>query len=72
VAVALGNRRDPSAVPALTRGLVDGEPLVRRHAAWALGRIGGGGARAALGRAWQAEQDPEVREEIRAALGEEA
>lgn len=39
VAVALGNRRDPKAVPALSRALADLEPLVREHAAWALGRI---------------------------------
>ncbi|MBI2553063.1 MAG: tRNA epoxyqueuosine(34) reductase QueG [Candidatus Rokubacteria bacterium] len=38
-AVALGNRKDPAAVPALTRALSDPEPLVREHAAWALARI---------------------------------
>lgn len=40
VAVALGNWGDPVAVPALTQALSDPEPLVRGHAAWALGRIG--------------------------------
>ncbi len=40
-AVALGNRKDPAAVPALTRARSDPEPLVREHAAWALGRIAG-------------------------------
>ena len=40
-AVALGNRKDPAAVPALTRALSDPEPLVREHAAWALARIAG-------------------------------
>ncbi len=40
-AVVLGNRKDPEAVPALTRALSDPEPLVREHAAWALGRIAG-------------------------------
>ena len=39
-AVVLGNAGDPSAVPALTAALSDNEPLVRSHAAWALGRIG--------------------------------
>jgi epoxyqueuosine reductase len=42
-AVAMGNRRDPCYVPALTTALAEGTPLVREHAAWALGRIGVGG-----------------------------
>jgi len=40
-AVAMGNRRDPRYVPALTTALAEGTPLVREHAAWALRRIGG-------------------------------
>jgi epoxyqueuosine reductase len=69
VAVALGNARDPSAVPALRTALArDPEPLVRGHAAWALGRIGGPGARAALQIAAAAETDPSVREEIATAI----
>jgi epoxyqueuosine reductase len=40
-AVAMGNRRDPRYIPALTTALAEGTPLVREHAAWALGRIGG-------------------------------
>ena len=40
VCVALGNARDPRAVPALERALEDAEPLVREHAAWALEQIG--------------------------------
>ena len=40
-AVVLGNRKDPEAIPALTRALSDPEPLVREHAAWALARIAG-------------------------------
>ena len=40
-AVALGNALDRAAVPALERALAeDRSPLVRGHAAWALGRIG--------------------------------
>jgi epoxyqueuosine reductase len=40
VCVALGNRGDASAVPALADALAgDSEPLVRAHAAWALGAI---------------------------------
>jgi epoxyqueuosine reductase len=67
VAVALGNSQNPAAVPPLTGALHDPEPLVRAHAAWALGRIGGAGARRALERARQRERDAEVREEIDAA-----
>lgn len=40
VCVALGNSRDPSAIPALTeKGLTDPDPLVREHAAWAVERL---------------------------------
>jgi epoxyqueuosine reductase len=68
--VALGNLRNPAAVPALCRALVTGEPLVRGHAAWALGQLGGSAARAALDRALEQEEDPEVVEEISCALRE--
>ena len=67
--VALGNSGDPSAVPALVRALQSSPPLVRRHAAWALGQIGVAAARASLGAALKAESDPEVLSEIRQALG---
>jgi epoxyqueuosine reductase len=40
VAVALGNWGSPEAVPVLAAALDDDEPLIRGHAAWALGRIG--------------------------------
>ena len=39
VAVALGNRGAPSAIPTLRQALADPEPLVRQHAAWALERL---------------------------------
>ena len=68
VAVALGNAADPDGIPALTIGLRDGEALVRRHAAWALGAIGGGEARDALDQALEAESDADVRSEIARAL----
>jgi epoxyqueuosine reductase len=71
VAVALGNARDPAAVPALRAALErDPEPLVRGHAAWALGRIGGPAARAALRAAAATETDAYVSEEIALALAE--
>src|SRR5437773_3104716 len=68
VCVALGNSGDPQAVPALIRALHDDEPLVRGHAAWALGRIGGEEARQALQDALEMEEDREVCKEIRYAL----
>jgi epoxyqueuosine reductase len=67
-AVAMGNRRDPRYVPDLVRALVEGEALVRRHAAWALGQIGGPEAREHLALALDREEDGEVGEEIRVAL----
>ena len=67
-AVALGNAGDRGAVTALLRGLADEEPLVRGHAAWALGRLGGRRARAGLERAQRGEEDAYVRGEIIAAL----
>ena len=67
--VALGNRGDPSAIPALCLALTEGESLVRGHAAWALGQIGTEASLGALERARQAETDPKVLDEISAALG---
>jgi len=73
VAVALGNLGSDESVPALAGALSDPEPLVRSHAAWALGRIGTVQARAALGEALGIETDPDVRAELdRALAGEEA
>jgi epoxyqueuosine reductase len=70
VAVALGNLRDLRALPALEAALHDAEPLIRGHAAWALGRIGGSRARHMLHDALRTECDPDVREEMTAALSE--
>ena len=68
--VALGNLADPASVAALCQALAEGEPLVRGHAAWALGRIGTPEARRALDEALSQERDSEVLEEIDAALAE--
>ena len=68
-AVALGNTGGEAHVPVLARALEDPEPLVRGHAAWALGRVGGEGARHALVCASAVEADADVRGEIEAALG---
>jgi len=67
--VALGNSGNPDAVPPLVAALDDPEPLVRGHAAWALGRLGGRRARAALEAARRHEPDAEVAAEIAHALG---
>ena len=70
VAVALGNWRDPVAVPALITALNDHEPLIRGHVAWAIGRIDGATARQALQARIIVEEDTWVREEITLALAE--
>jgi epoxyqueuosine reductase len=72
VAVALGNSGDQRAVPALRSALRDHEPLVRGHAAWALGRLGGADAREGLLEALEAEPEDWVREEMGSALEESA
>jgi len=71
VCVALGNRRETAAEVALVRALrSDPSPLVRGHAAWALGRLPGApGAREALREA-AGDPDPFVRGEAALALGE--
>ena len=69
VTVALGNLGDRRSVEPLTRTLTrDPDPLVRGHAAWALGRIGGTGSREALEIAASRESSEEVLVEIRSAL----
>jgi epoxyqueuosine reductase len=72
VCVALGNSGDHDAVPALVGALHDYEPLVRGHAAWALGKLGGEQAKQALEEALKREEDEEVRKEIRCALAMDA
>jgi epoxyqueuosine reductase len=77
VCIALGNRADAEAIPALARTLErDASPLVRSHAAWALGRIAAAApedsaarATAALRRA-AGDADASVREEVALALAE--
>ncbi len=67
-AVALGNSGDPETVPYLAKALEDPEELVRAHAAWALGRLGGKEVRHALHEALQRENGGRASEEIRSAL----
>ncbi len=68
-AVALGNGLDRASVPALARALeADHHPMVRGHAAWALGRIASPAALRALMARIGAEQHADVCEEISEAL----
>ncbi len=66
--VAAGNWGNVAGVPALSRLLHDPEPLLRGHAAWALGRIQNAAAPAHLHAALEWESDDQVRQEIVAAL----
>jgi len=68
VVVALGNSGRSEAVPALERALKDNSPLVRAHAAWALGRIANERVPRILELALTNEPDPIVLEEISLAL----
>src|SRR5690606_35796719 len=68
VCVALGNWGSPEAVPVLARALSDPEPLVRAHAAWALGRVGSAEARSALSTAASVETDAAVLDELSVAM----
>ena len=74
VCVALGNVGGAEDVAALAGALIDDSPLVRGHAAWALGRIGArlglGSARSLLLARADVERDETVREEIESALQE--
>jgi epoxyqueuosine reductase len=72
VAVALGNLRDLRALSALEAALNDAEPLIRGHAAWALGRLGGRVAQQGLQAALSTEHDADVRAEMALALAEVA
>jgi len=66
--IAAGNWGDEIIIPALIQLLDASSPLVRGHAAWALGRILTTQARAALHRRLVEEDDAQVQEEIRQAL----
>src|SRR5262245_23547517 len=69
-AVALGNGGSAGDIPPLAKALEHTDPVVRGHAAWALGRIGGMAARTALRAAQAREADPGALAEIERALTE--
>ncbi len=66
--VVLGNRKKLEDVSGLAAALEDPESLVRQHAAWALGKIGGLEAKQALLNALTREVQAAVIAEIEAAL----
>jgi epoxyqueuosine reductase len=69
VMVALGNTQNPAAVGVLVQALLDDpSAVVRAHAAWGLGAIGGARARQGLDAARRREADAAARAEIDAAL----
>ncbi len=65
-AVVLGNLGDGEALPALERALADDDPIVRGHAAWAIGEIDPRSG--ALDARLRAENDETVVAELRGAL----
>ncbi len=69
VSVAIGNSKDIHAVPALIKVLEqETDPLVRSHAAWALGQIGTKETIDTLEKVGRAETNALVQNEIRDAL----
>lgn len=68
VAIALGNSGNPEAIPSLQAALHDPEPLVRSHAAWALGQFAEASAQETLQRHYGQETDSDVRAEVMVAL----
>jgi epoxyqueuosine reductase len=68
VAVALGNSGRNEAVPALEEALRDTSPVVRAHAAWALGQIGSEQAFRSLDSARIKESNSSVLDELDFAL----
>ncbi len=68
VIVAIGNWKSRTAIPALSNAMTDDEPLIRGHAAWALGQIGGDDAKQVLNTRLETENDNDVITEIEDAL----
>lgn len=66
--VALGNSGDTSSLGLLARYVCDPDPLLRMHAGWAIGRIGGVEAESLCVAALERESDAEVQGELLAAI----
>jgi len=72
VLIAIGNSGEPELAGVAEERLADPSPLVRAMAVWALGRLRGPAALAALARDHRPlEQDAAVLQEWREALGQE-
>jgi epoxyqueuosine reductase len=67
-AIASGNTRDPRYLPALAAALQSDEEVLRSHAAWAIGQIGGPRAIDSLEERALEEKDSSVLLELRLAL----
>ena len=68
VCVALGNIGDEIALPILEKTLISSDTIIREHAAWAIGRIGGPKSLSILTNALKHEHEPQVIKEIRLSL----
>ena len=68
VCVALGNAQNSKAIPKLTKILNEETYVIKIHAAWALGQIGGSTAYRALQNAYRKEKNEEVKQEISLSL----
>ena len=68
VILALGNIGDPLSLLALNKMLRNQEDMIRAHAAWAIGKIGGLEAKQLLHDAFRKEKDADVKKEINNAL----
>ena len=67
--VAIGNSKNPAAIPSLSKALLENpDPLIRSHAAWALEQIEEKKAKTILEKALKAEKIEIVRKEITTAL----
>ncbi len=66
--IVLGNSGREEAIPYLEKAIVDFSPLVRLHAAWALGELPFPKAEELLRNRILKESDPQVREEVVSAL----
>lgn len=69
--IVLGIRGDRRSLAALADALEQEDSVLRGHAAWAIGAIGGPSARRVLRRAQRLERDGDVLDEIRRALASE-
>lgn len=68
VIVALGNTGDSVSLPVLGKMLRNPDSMIRAHAAWSIGRIGGSSSRRLLLNALHREKNTEVKNELDASL----